>query len=297
MPIGEMWVTHIWHGGVMREIKSAEVTEAVVELCAIAGCELPADVLKGLMDARDNEESPMGRAVLDDIILNAQIAGEERLPICQDTGLAVFFVNMGQEVALTGKNLEEAVNDGVKEGYEKFYLRKSVVYDPLFGRANTGTNTPAIIHLRQIAGDKLEITLAPKGGGCENKSFLRMLAPADGEKGVKRAVVDAVLAAGASACPPFVLGVGIGGNSELAMVNAKRAILRDMGTPHPDPRYAALEGELLELANSTGIGPQGFGGRITALKVNIETAPTHIASLPVAVSISCHAARHASITL
>ncbi len=281
----------------MREIKSAEVTAAVAELCSAAGFELPDDVFAGLVAAREKEESPMGQTAIDDIILNARIAGGERLPICQDTGLAVFFVDMGQEVALTGKSLEEAVNDGVAKGYEKFYLRKSVVDDPLFSRANTGTNAPAIIHLRQVAGDKLEITLAPKGGGCENKSFLRMLAPADGEKGVKRAVVDAVLAAGASACPPFVLGVGIGGNSELAMINAKRALLRDIGLPHPDPRYAALEGELLELVNSTGIGPQGFGGRITALKVNIETAPAHIASLPVAVSISCHAARHASITL
>lgn len=281
----------------MREIKSAEVTAAVAELCSAAGFELPDDVFAGLVAAREKEESPMGQTAIDDIILNARIAGGERLPICQDTGLAVFFVDMGQEVALTGKSLEEAVNDGVAKGYETFYLRKSVVDDPLFSRANTGTNAPAIIHLRQVAGDKLEITLAPKGGGCENKSFLRMLAPADGEKGVKRAVVDAVLAAGASACPPFVLGVGIGGNSELAMINAKRALLRDIGLPHPDPRYAALEGELLELVNSTGIGPQGFGGRITALKVNIETAPAHIASLPVAVSISCHAARHASITL
>ena len=281
----------------MREIKSAEVTAAVAELCSAAGFELPDDVFAGLVAAREKEESPMGQTAIDDIILNARIAGGERLPICQDTGLAVFFVDMGQEVALTGKSLEEAVNDGVAKGYEKFYRRKSVVDDPLFSRANTGTNAPAIIHLRQVAGDKLEITLAPKGGGCENKSFLRMLAPADGEKGVKRAVVDAVLAAGASACPPFVLGVGIGGNSELAMINAKRALLRDIGLPHPDPRYAALEGELLELVNSTGIGPQGFGGRITALKVNIETAPAHIASLPVAVSISCHAARHASITL
>ena len=281
----------------MREIKSAEVTAAVAELCSAAGFELPDDVFAGLVAAREKEESPMGQTAIDDIILNARIAGGERLPICQDTGLAVFFVDMGQEVALTGKSLEEAVNDGVAKGYEKFYLRKSVVDDPLFSRANTGTNAPAIIHLRQVAGDKLEITLAPKGGGCENKSFLRMLAPADGEKGVKQAVVDAVLAAGASACPPFVLGVGIGGNSELAMINAKRALLRDIGLPHPDARYAALEGELLELVNSTGIGPQGFGGRITALKVNIETAPAHIASLPVAVSISCHAARHASITL
>lgn len=281
----------------MREIKSAEVTAAVAELCSAAGFELPDDVFAGLVAAREKEESPMGQTAIDDIILNARIAGGERLPICQDTGLAVFFVDMGQEVALTGKSLEEAVNDGVAKGYETFYLRKSVVDDPLFSRANTGTNAPAIIHLRQVAGDKLEITLAPKGGGCENKSFLRMLAPADGEKGVKRAVVDAALAAGASACPPFVLGVGIGGNSELAMINAKRALLRDIGLPHPDPRYAALEGELLELVNSTGIGPQGFGGRITALKVNIETAPAHIASLPVAVSISCHAARHASITL
>lgn len=281
----------------MREIKSSEVTRAVAELCGTAGFELPADVFAGLIKARKAEESPQGQTALDDIILNAQIAGAEKLPICQDTGLALVFVDIGQEVALVGESLEEAVNQGIANGYEKYYLRNSVVDDPLFERANTKTNTPAIIHLRLVPGDKLEITLNPKGGGCENKSFLRMLVPADGEKGVKQTVSDAVHAAGAGACPPFVVGVGIGGNSELAMLNAKRALLRRLDSSHPDPQYARLEDELLKIVNATGIGPQGFGGRSTALKVNIETAPAHIASLPVAVSISCHAARHAAITL
>ena len=281
----------------MREVKSAEITEAVASLCKKACCELPADVLGGLRRAGEVEESPQGRAIIDELLKNAEIAAARGLPLCQDTGLALVFIDWGREAALTDGDLEQAVNAGVRRGYKEAFLRKSAVSDPLFERKNSGDNTPAIVHLRMVAGDRVKIVLAPKGGGCENKSLLCMLTPADGVEGVKKAVRDAVLAAGAGACPPFVIGVGVGGNSELAMLNAKRALLRGVDSPNPDPRYAGLEAELLEIVNATGIGPQGFGGRVTALKVNVEFAPAHIASLPVAVSISCHAARHAAVTI
>ncbi len=281
----------------MREIKSVEIVQAVAGLCGKAACALPADILAGLQRARDAEESAQGRAILQELLENAALAGSKMLPLCQDTGLAVVFVDWGQAVRLSGASLEEAVNEGVRRGYGEAFLRKSVVNEPLFERKNSGDNTPAIIHLRQVPGDRVKIVLCPKGGGCENKSMLRMLVPADGVQGVKRVVHDAVLAAGAGACPPFVIGVGVGGDSELAMINAKRALLRSIDEIHPDPRYARLEEELLAVVNATGIGPQGFGGRITALKVNVEFAPAHIASLPVAVSINCHAARHAGIVI
>ena len=281
----------------MRQIQSQEIEKALANLCLKANSFLPADVLQAIELARLNERSETGQQVLDDILQNARIAQDDKLPLCQDTGLALVFVDLGQEVQIMGESLETAINRGVQQGYKQGYLRKSVVADPLFDRNNTNDNTPAIIHLRLVPGDKIKLTLAPKGGGCENKSFLRMLVPADGEDGVKQAFVDAVQAAGASACPPFVIGVGIGGNSETAMLNAKLATLRDLNTEHVDPRYARLEGELLQLANATGIGPLGLGGVVTALKVSIETAPAHIASLPVAISISCHAARHASIEI
>ena len=281
----------------MREITSDEIECAVAGLCAKASCILPPDILQSLQESKSKEESSAGKQVLADLLLNAQIAQQDMVPICQDTGLALVFIDLGQEVLIKGCSLEQAVHNGIARGYKEGCLRKSVVSDPLFDRANTKDNTPAFIHLRHVPGDKLHITLVPKGGGCENKSFLRMLVPADGEKGVKQTVLEAVLAAGASACPPFVIGVGIGGTSEIAMLNAKRACMRNVALPNPDARYAKLEQELLEIVNATGLGPQGLGGRITALKVNIEPSPAHIASLPVAVSIGCHAARHADIEI
>ncbi len=281
----------------MRQITSKEIEQAIAELCLKANTLLPADVLQAIEQAYKSEQSETGKQVLDDLLQNARIAKNDKLPLCQDTGLALVFVDLGQEVQIIGKTLEAAINQGVQQGYEQGYLRKSVVDDPLFDRNNTSDNTPAIIHLRLVPGDKIQLTLAPKGGGCENKSFLRMLVPADGVEGVKQTVLDAVQAAGASACPPFVVGVGIGGNSEVAMLNAKRSTLRNLNACNPDPRYASLENELLRLVNATGIGPLGLGGVVTALKVSIETAPAHIASLPVAVSISCHAARHASVEI
>lgn len=281
----------------MRQIQSQEIEKAVAGVCLEASSVLPLDVLQALEQARANERSEVGQQILDDILQNASIAKDDKLPICQDTGLALIFVDLGQEVQIVGESLEAAINQGVRQGYKEGYLRKSVVADPLFDRLNTTDNTPAIIHLRMVPGNKIYLTLAPKGGGCENKSFLRMLVPADGVDGVKQTVLDAVKAAGASACPPFVIGVGIGGNSEVAMLNAKRATLRNLNSKHSDPRYACLEDELLCLINASGIGPLGLGGVVTALKVNIEIAPAHIASLPVAVSIGCHAARHASIEI
>ena len=278
----------------MRQIKAQVIEQAIANLCAQANCVLPGDVQLALERAHALEQSGTGKQVLSELLQNAQIAKNDLLPICQDTGLALVFIDLGQDVHITAGSLEEAVNNGVRQGYEQAYLRKSVVADPLFERANTTDNTPAIIHLRLVPGNKIKLTLAPKGGGCENKSFLRMLVPADGESGLKQTLLDAVQAAGASACPPFVIGIGIGGNSEIAMLNAKRAGLRNLTSHHPNPRYARLEEQLLQLVNASGIGPLGLGGTVTALKVNIKTAPAHIASLPVAVSIGCHAARHAS---
>ena len=219
------------------------------------------------------------------------------MPICQDTGLAVVFAEVGQDVHIVGGSFEEAINRGVAKGYTEGYLRKSSVAEPLFERRNTGDNTPAVLHTRLVPGDRLRLRLAPKGAGSENKSALKMLVPADGLEGVKRFVVETVRAAGSSPCPPMVIGVGIGGNMELAALCAKRAAARDVDTHNADSRYAALEDELLELVNGLGIGPQGLGGTTTAFKVNVEFCATHIASLPVAVNINCHAARHAETVL
>lgn len=304
---------------IMRNIPASKIEEAVFKLCLRANFNLPADVVAGLSQAAQREESEIGRKVLQELLCNAELAAKELLPLCQDTGLVVVFVEMGQDVrviddifaelpaqpAAQGQNsaprfisfLEQAINRGVHRGYVEGYLRKSIVNDPLFERINTADNSPAIIHLRLVPGSGLRLVLTPKGGGCENKSLLRMLNPADGLEGVKQAVVQAVKEAGASACPPFVVGVGIGGNAEYALQLAKQALLRDLSQPHPHLRYAELENELLNLINATGLGPQGFGGRTTALKVHVEYAPCHIASLPVGVSISCHSARHASVNL
>ena len=239
----------------------------------------------------------MGRNILDQILENAAIAARETMPICQDTGLTVVFAEVGQDVRIVGGGFEDAVNEGVRRGYVDGYLRKSCVAEPLFERKNTRDNTPAVIHTRIVPGDSLRLRLAPKGAGSENKSVLKMLVPADGIEGVRRVVLDAVLAAGPNSCPPLVVGVGLGGTMEVAAICAKKAAARDLESVNPDPRYAAFERELLEMINKTGIGPQGLGGLTTALKVHVEWAPTHIASLPVAVNINCHAARHAEVVL
>ncbi len=281
----------------MREIHVSTITDAVAGLAVSACCRLPGVMYDALREAAEKEASPAGRDVLRQLVVNADIAREENMPICQDTGLAVVFAEVGQDVHIIGGSFEEAVNRGIAKGYTEGYLRKSSVAEPLFERRNTGDNTPAVLHVRLVPGDRLRLRLAPKGAGSENKSALRMLVPADGIEGVKRFVVDTVRAAGSSPCPPMVVGVGIGGNMELAALCAKRAAARDVDTHNADPRYAALEDELLRLVNDLGTGPQGLGGITTAFKVNVEFCATHIASLPVAVNINCHAARHADTVL
>ena len=281
----------------MREIPVAEITAAVARLSKEACCYLPKDVYEAFQKARAAEPSPSGQEIIGQLMENADIARNEDMPICQDTGLAVIFIDVGQDVHFIGGSLEEAIHAGVAKGYVDSYLRKSSVSDPLFERKNTKDNTPAVIHTRIVSGDKVKIKLAPKGAGSENKSALKMMVPADGVAGVKKFVLDVVKAAGSNSCPPMVVGVGLGGTMEMAAICAKRAAARDIESRNADPRYAALEEELLTLINKTGIGPQGLGGRTTALKVNIEWYPTHIASLPVAVNINCHAARHAEVEL
>lgn len=281
----------------MREISTGQISEAVAKMAIEACCELPAEMLRKLQEAKEKEPSPIGREIIGQLLENASIAREETVPICQDTGLAVVFAEVGQDVHIVGGSFEDAINKGISQGYVDGYLRKSCVEEPIFERRNTKDNTPAIIHTRIVPGDKLKLRLAPKGAGSENKSVLKMLVPADGLDGVKKVIIEAIKAAGPNSCPPMVVGVGLGGNMELACLCAKKAAARDVGTKNHDPRYAALEEELLTLINNTGIGPQGLGGETTAVAVNIEWAPTHIASLPVAVNINCHAARHAEIVL
>lgn len=284
-------------GDIMREISAELIRDTVAAMAVEACCRLPASTLAAMRRARECELSPTGRDVLDQLIQNAGIAAEENVPICQDTGLAVVFADIGQDVHITGGLFEDAVNQGIARGYTEGYLRKSSVEEPLFERRNTGDNTPAVIHTRLVAGDRIRLRLAPKGAGSENKGALHMLVPADGIEGVKRAVLETVRHAGASPCPPMVIGVGIGGNMELACLCAKKACARDIESRNPDPRYAALEDELLELVNGLGTGPAGLGGSVTAFKVNVEFCATHIASLPVAVNINCNAARHAEAVL
>ncbi|MDI6707282.1 MAG: fumarate hydratase [Bacillota bacterium] len=276
----------------MREISVEVLTKTIEELCIDANYNLPSDVKGALQEAVKKEESPLGREILLDILKNAEIAEQDQVPICQDTGLAVIFLELGQDVRLVGGDLKEAINEGVRRGYKNGYLRKSSVDDPFLVRKNTGDNTPAIIHTEIVPGDKVKIIVAPKGGGSENMSALAMLKPSDGIKGIKKFVVDAVDKAGSNPCPPIIVGVGIGGTIEMTTLIAKKALLRTIGEHNPNPEVAKLEKELLEEINNLGIGPQGFGGRITALAVNIETFPAHIASMPVAINIQCHAARH-----
>lgn len=281
----------------MKEISVLAITKAVKKMCIDACCHLPADVKEAFEKAKATESSPSGQEILDQLLENARIADEEEVAICQDTGLAVIFAEVGQAVHLVDGDFEEAIHEGVRQGYVEGYLRKSVVAEPLFERLNTKDNTPAIIHTRIVPGDQLKLRMGPKGAGSENKSAVKMMVPADGIEGVKKFVVETVKNAGASACPPMVIGVGIGGTMEMAALCSKKAAVRDMETVNPDPRYAKLEEELLELINQTGIGPQGLGGNTTGVKVHIEWYPTHIASLPVAVNINCHAARHSEVLL
>jgi fumarate hydratase subunit alpha len=280
-----------------RVIQAAGIADAMEKLCISACCNLPEENLKRIEAFAAAEESEVGRRVLGMILENHRLAAREQRPACQDTGLAVIFLEIGQDVRIEGGDLVAAINEGVRRGYEKGYLRKSVVAEPLFDRKNTRDNTPAIIHTSLVAGDKLKITLAPKGGGAENMSGVAMMIPAAGVEGVRRFVVEQVRKAGSNPCPPVVVGVGIGGNFEVAPLLAKKALVRPMGSKNPNPAYAALEGELLEAINKLGIGPQGLGGSTTALAVHIEYAPCHIASLPVAVNLNCHVSPHQSITL
>lgn len=279
----------------MRTVKAADVTEAVARLCIKANRELPEDVRGALKAARDAESWPLAEKSLGILCDNLSLAREKCLPICQDTGLACVFIELGQEVYIDG-DMERAVNEGVRRGYGEGYLRKSVVGDPL-RRVNTGDNTPAFITTHLVSGDGLTVTVLPKGFGSENMSRLQMLKPADGVQGVKDFVVETVRLAGANPCPPVVVGVGIGGCFDKAAYLAKKALLRPLNVPNPDPWYASLEREMLESINSLGIGPQGFGGRTTALGLAIEYAPTHVAGLPVAVNMSCHATRRATAEL
>ena len=276
----------------MRELDAKQITENVAEMCKEAAYYLPKDVYEGLKRGRETEKSPVGQNVLDQIIKNAEIARAEDRPYCQDTGMTIVFLKVGQDLHITGGNLEDAINEGIAKGYTEGYLRKSVVAEPLFNRVNTKNNTPGVIYTEIVPGNKLEITVAPKGFGSENKSGVKMLVPADGVEGVKKAVMDIILHASMNPCPPMVVGVGIGGTMDRAALLSKKALTRSIDQRNPMPEYAKLEGELLELINQTGIGPQ-LGGTTSALAVNIEWGPTHIAGLPVAVTICCHAMRHA----
>lgn len=279
-------------GAGMREVNVEEITKVVERLCIESNYYLPLDVKNALQTALHKEESPLAREILQDIIKNQEIARKNHVPICQDTGLAVIFLELGQDVRLVGGDINQAIDEGVRFGYTKGYLRKSAVDDPFMIRKNTGDNTPAIVHIKIVGGDKIKIVLAPKGGGSENMSALSMLKPSDGIDGIKNFVLEIVDKAGSNPCPPIIVGVGIGGTIEKTTLLAKQSLLRTVGEHNSNPLVAKLEEELLEEINKLGIGPQGFGGRTTALAVHIETFPAHIASMPVAVNIQCHAARH-----
>jgi fumarate hydratase subunit alpha len=280
----------------MRNVNVELITESIKKLCMDANYYLGEDVVGAIKNAVNKEESPLGREILNQILENAEIAKNEKMPLCQDTGLAAIFAELGQEVHIEGGGFEEAIQEGVRQGYKEGFLRKSIVEDPL-RRKNTGDNTPAVISTRVVPGDKIKITILPKGGGSENMSAIRMLKPSDGEEGVKSFVVETVRKAGGNPCPPIIVGIGIGGSFDKCAYLAKKALLRKVGSVHPDPYYAAMEKELLELVNNTGVGPQGLGGRITALAVHIEAHPCHIASLPAAVNTQCHSARHKEIII
>ena len=281
----------------MRDISCDDISETVARLCIEANYYLGDDVIEALRRARVDEISPVGQDVLDQLLDNAAVAREEGLPLCQDTGLTVVFLALGQEVHVVGGDLYQAINEGVRRGYDEGYLRKSIVDQPFSERGNTKDNTPAVIHCQIVPGDSLEVTVVPKGGGSENMSALGMLKPADGRQGVVDFVARTVERAGANPCPPTIVGVGVGGTAEKAMLLAKHSLLRPVGQPSPDPDVAELERDILERVNRLGIGPQGLGGRTTALAVHVEIHPCHIASLPVAVNMQCHSARHKQATL
>lgn len=275
----------------MREIQASQITDTIERLCIEANTVLPEDMKQAISVCRACEDGEIARGVLDNIIENYQIAEKERVPICQDTGMACVFLEIGQDVHITGGDLTEAVNEGVRRGYEKGYLRKSVVKDPV-RRGNTGDNTPAMLYTEIVPGEKLKITVGPKGFGSENMSAIRMFKPSAGLQGIKDFILETVEIAGPNPCPPMVVGVGIGGTFDKAALLAKKALMRPVDSSNPDPYYADLEREMLEKINELGIGPQGFGGRTTAVGLNIETMPTHIAGMPCAINISCHVTRH-----
>ena len=274
----------------MRELDVSVIRDTVARLCVEANTRLPEDVKAAIRAFQEREDFAIARGVLENIVENYQIADTENVPICQDTGMACVFLEVGQEVHFVGGGLYDAVNEGVRKGYTEGYLRKSVVADPI-RRGNTGDNTPAMIHTDIVPGDRVKITVGPKGFGSENMSAIKMLKPSDGLEGIKRFILDTVEAAGPNPCPPMVVGVGIGGTFEKCAFLAKKALMRPLDVRNPDPYYAALETELLERINDLGIGPQGFGGLTTALGLNIEVLPTHIAGMPCAVNIGCHATR------
>jgi len=279
----------------MREIEVKKLTAAVKKLCIDANYYLGEDVLKAIRDFEQKEESPLGKEILGQILKNADIAKQKMMPLCQDTGLTVIFAEIGQEVHFDG-DFNEAMQEGVRQGYQEGYLRKSIVEDPL-RRKNTGDNTPAVISVKLVPGKKVKLTAFPKGGGSENMSRIKMLKPGDGEQGVKDFVVETIRIAGGNPCPPLIVGVGIGGSFDKVAYLAKHALLREVGSKHPDPYYAAMEEELLDKINRTGVGPQGLGGFTTALAVHIEAHPCHIASLPAAVNTQCHSARHKTVII
>lgn len=280
----------------MKTIDAKIITEEIKRMVIEANYYLPKDVMQALKDAREKDDWKLSQDILDNIIENAKIADSERVPMCQDTGMVVVFVKVGQEVKIENGFIEDAINEGVRLGYEEGFLRKSVVGDPL-NRVNTKDNTPAVINYEIVPGDKLNLMVAAKGFGSENMSRLKMLKPSDGIEGVKEFILETVELAGPNPCPPIVVGVGLGGTFEKVTLLAKKALMRDLDKNNQDSFYADLEKEMLEKINALGIGPQGFGGKTTALKVNIEYFPTHIAGLPVAVNINCHATRHKEITL
>jgi len=274
----------------MREVPYEKIVDTVAQLCMDANYFIGKDIIEAFKRGLEKEESETGKDILNQLLKNAEIAQSEKVPLCQDCGFAVVFLDLGIDVRVKG-NIIDAINDGVRRGYTDGYLRKSILSDPIKGK-NTGDNTPAIVHTKFVPGDRIRITVTPKGGGSENMSEVKMMKPADGIEGVKIFVIDRVLRSSSNPCPPIVVGVGIGGTFEYVAFLAKKALLRDIGERNPDPFYADVERELLEKINNLGIGPMGLGGRITALDVFIETHPRHIASFPVAVNINCHVARH-----
>lgn len=281
----------------MREITFEQIVKAVKDMVIDAEYRLPEDFVQAVKISVEKEESPLGREILQEILKNAEVAEKEQVAYCQDTGYPVFFVEVGQDIRVVGGSVRDAINEGVRQATKEGYLRASLSYDPIFDRKNTGDNTPALIYFDIVPGDKIKIKFAAKGGGSENQSKQAMLKPADGLEGVKKFVLQSIANAGPNACPPFTVGVGIGGTFDYSAVLAKKALFRHIGERHPDPRIAKLEEELKELANQLGVGPLGFGGTTTVIDVMIEIAPCHIASLPVAVNIQCHAARHKEIEI